>query len=80
MMRIAAAGVFFDCHADHAALFKARQNVRSVQTQRRCRQHASIAASPPACIHCGIAASMHSHNAACRLDAWQCKIMHAYSD
>jgi len=59
MMRIASAGLFFDCHADHSALFKTRQNVRSVQTQRRGRQHASIAASPPACIHCGIAASMH---------------------
>jgi hypothetical protein len=28
--------------------------------QRHCRQHALTAALPPACTHCGIAASMHS--------------------
>ena len=57
-MRIAAAGVFFDCHPDHAALFEASNMcavfrhsgvAASMHPLRHRRQHASIAASPPAC-------------------------------
>jgi predicted Zn-ribbon and HTH transcriptional regulator len=41
------------------AVFRHSGVAASMHPLRHRRQHASIAASPPACIHCGIAASMH---------------------